>query len=592
MWLLGGGGGDSAYKTTIEEANKHLNALSKRIEELEAALEEQKAEMERREVIYTESVKELHELRDQETAALSAKVKEYGSTIRCLESDLRRRDTELNILRQRCRILDEILRYKASLAKLTITLEQAEQYSKSVYRTTQDQRLAGASEVMVHVDPTPRPTKSIEYLVDDVPDDEIVDRVGEAYVISCLICDVRQSSRRQPPIRPNMEMRTEAEVCLTDMQRFVYLCTLALDNNATVKTRWCQRRNVIHSTTLEVFGRTRRQHKDWFDDNAADISNLLAVKNRQYKAFMELRNNATKVAFFKCRRLVQQRLRKMQDPWMISSGKAPGSDAIPPEVYKRGEPRRMAELTTLFQEMWRQGQAHQDFKEVTIVHLYKRKGNRQPCDKYRDISLLNIAGTIFSRILLSCLNGHLEQGLLPESQCGFRRHRGITDLIFDARQLQEKCQEILMLSATLIDNNLEERPGIRIAYRTGGQSQNSRRMQAPTRGSTTKVHDLIFADDCALNTVMEEDMQRSMDLSDAGCANFKINNQYSQNSGLRLPVGLILPPPPPAPITVMNTTCITPTTSVATSDYLPYAASTTTTTTTTMPPVPAKRTRY
>uniref|UniRef100_A0A0X3PEF3 Vimentin-type intermediate filament-associated coiled-coil protein n=1 Tax=Schistocephalus solidus TaxID=70667 RepID=A0A0X3PEF3_SCHSO len=182
MWLLGGGGGDSAYKTTIEEANKHLNALSKRIEELEAALEEQKAEMERREVIYTESVKELHELRDQETATLSAKVKEYGSTIRCLESDLRRRDTELNILRQRCRILDEILRYKASLAKLTITLEQAEQYSKSVYRTTQDQRLAGASEVMVHVDPTPRPTKSIEYLVDDVPDDEIVDRVGEAYV--------------------------------------------------------------------------------------------------------------------------------------------------------------------------------------------------------------------------------------------------------------------------------------------------------------------------------------------------------------------------------------------------------------------------
>nr|VZI37092.1 unnamed protein product [Spirometra erinaceieuropaei] len=182
MWLLGGGGGDSAYKTNIEEANKHLDALAKRIEELEAALEEQKAEMERRDEVYTQSVKELHQLRDQETASLSAKVKEYGSTIRCLESDIKRRDAELNILRQRCRMLDEIMRYKASLAKLTITLEQAEQYSKSVYRTTQDQRLAGASEVMVHVDPTPRPTQSIEYLVDEVPDDEIVDRVGEAYV--------------------------------------------------------------------------------------------------------------------------------------------------------------------------------------------------------------------------------------------------------------------------------------------------------------------------------------------------------------------------------------------------------------------------
>ncbi|VDL91653.1 unnamed protein product [Schistocephalus solidus] len=38
----------------------------------------------------------------------------------------------------------------------------------------------------------------------------------------------------------------------------------------------------------------------------------------------------------------------------ISNGKAPGSDAIPPEVYKHGGPRQMAGLTTLFQEMWRQ----------------------------------------------------------------------------------------------------------------------------------------------------------------------------------------------------------------------------------------------
>ncbi|VDL93028.1 unnamed protein product [Schistocephalus solidus] len=37
----------------------------------------------------------------------------------------------------------------------------------------------------------------------------------------------------------------------------------------------------------------------------------------------------------------------------ISIGKAPGSNAIPPEFYKHGGPRLMAELTTLFQEMWR-----------------------------------------------------------------------------------------------------------------------------------------------------------------------------------------------------------------------------------------------
>ncbi|VDL91993.1 unnamed protein product [Schistocephalus solidus] len=46
----------------------------------------------------------------------------------------------------------------------------------------------------------------------------------------------------------------------------------------------------------------------------------------------------------------------------ISSGKAAGFGAIPSEVYKHRGPRLVAELTTLFQEMWREEQVPQDFK--------------------------------------------------------------------------------------------------------------------------------------------------------------------------------------------------------------------------------------
>nr|VZH98591.1 unnamed protein product [Spirometra erinaceieuropaei] len=146
---------------------------------------------------------------------------------------------------------------------------------------------------------------------------------------------------------------------------------------------------------------------------------------------------------------LQETIRAVQQP---SSGKAPGSDAIPDEVYKHGGPLLMDHLTALFQEMWRQGEVPQDFKDATIVHLYKRKGNRQVCDNHRGISLLNIAGKIFARIVLNRLTNHLEQGLLPESQCGFRRHRGTTDMIFAARQLQEKCQEMgTHLYSTFVD---------------------------------------------------------------------------------------------------------------------------------------------
>ncbi|VDL99663.1 unnamed protein product, partial [Schistocephalus solidus] len=71
------------------------------------------------------------------------------------------------------------------------------------------------------------------------------------------------------------------------------------------------------STALEVLGRAHRHQQDWFDDNDADISNLLAEKNGLHKAYTDLRTDATKAAFFRCRRLVQQRLREMQDAWLI-----------------------------------------------------------------------------------------------------------------------------------------------------------------------------------------------------------------------------------------------------------------------------------
>ncbi|VDM06341.1 unnamed protein product [Schistocephalus solidus] len=92
--------------------------------------------------------------------------------------------------------------------------------------------------------------------------------------------------------------------------------------------------------------------------------------------------------------------------------------------------------------MWCQRRVPEDVKDATIVHLYKRKGNWQLCDNHGGISLVKIAGKIFARIVLTRLNGHLEQGLLRESQCDFRRHRGTTDVIFACHQLQEKCQEM------------------------------------------------------------------------------------------------------------------------------------------------------
>ncbi|BHF59542.1 hypothetical protein SprV_0100250200 [Sparganum proliferum] len=76
----------------------------------------------------------------------------------------------------------------------------------------------------------------------------------------------------------------------------------------------------------------------------------------------------------------------------LSSGKASRSDEIPAEIYRHGDHQTIGRLTELFQEIWRQGEVPQDLKNATIVHLYKRKGNRQICDNNRGNFLLNFAG--------------------------------------------------------------------------------------------------------------------------------------------------------------------------------------------------------
>ncbi|BHF64065.1 hypothetical protein SprV_0200706300 [Sparganum proliferum] len=82
------------------------------------------------------------------------------------------------------------------------------------------------------------------------------------------------------------------------------------------------------------------------------------------------------------------------------------------------------------------------------------------------------------------------------------------------------------------------------AYSTDGQLLNHRRMHFQSRVSTTIVHELLFADDCALNTTMEGDMQRSMDPFAAACDNFSLAI-YTEKT-------VVMNQPPP------NAACIAP----------------------------------
>ncbi|BHF85440.1 hypothetical protein SprV_1002860500 [Sparganum proliferum] len=58
---------------------------------------------------------------------------------------------------------------------------------------------------------------------------------------------------------------------------------------------------------------TLNMKQDWFDDNEAAISNLLAEKNLLHKAYAEHPTDEHRAAFYRSRCHLQQRLREMQD---------------------------------------------------------------------------------------------------------------------------------------------------------------------------------------------------------------------------------------------------------------------------------------
>ena len=99
----------------------------------------------------------------------------------------------------------------------------------------------------------------------------------------------------------------------------------------------------------------------------------------------------------------------------LTCGKAACSDAIAAEIYKHGGINLTKRLVQLFTIIWDSRSAPQDFKDASLVHIYKRKGDRAICDNHRGISLLCIACKILARFMLNRLARHIADIVLPAS---------------------------------------------------------------------------------------------------------------------------------------------------------------------------------
>ena len=124
----------------------------------------------------------------------------------------------------------------------------------------------------------------------------------------------------------------------------------------------------------------------------------------------------------------------------LKNNKSAGPDNIPAEIFKYGGPTLHSQLHQLLEKIWTHEEAPNDLINGIMTTIYKKKGDRAVCGNYRGITLLSVAGKILAKILTTRLTP-LAERVLPESQCGFRPSRGTADMIFSARQLQEKSRE-------------------------------------------------------------------------------------------------------------------------------------------------------
>ena len=125
----------------------------------------------------------------------------------------------------------------------------------------------------------------------------------------------------------------------------------------------------------------------------------------------------------------------------LKNNKSAGPDGLPAEILKKGGYLLTRQLHHLICNIWRNETLPQEWKDSHIVTIYKRKGDKSSCGNSRGISLLSVAGKVLAKVMLFRLTTHITEDILPETQCGFRKNRSTLDMIFAARQVQEKCRE-------------------------------------------------------------------------------------------------------------------------------------------------------
>ena len=117
--------------------------------------------------------------------------------------------------------------------------------------------------------------------------------------------------------------------------------------------------------------------------------------------------------------------------------KASGGDGILVELFQILKDD-MKMLHSICHQIWKTQQWPQDWKRSVFIPV-PEKGNAKECSNYRTIALISHASKEMLKILQASLQQHVKREL-PDFQAGFRKGRGIRNLIANIHWIIKKTR--------------------------------------------------------------------------------------------------------------------------------------------------------
>ncbi|KAL4082900.1 hypothetical protein QTP88_029554 [Uroleucon formosanum] len=123
----------------------------------------------------------------------------------------------------------------------------------------------------------------------------------------------------------------------------------------------------------------------------------------------------------------------------LKNHKAPGEDGITGELLKTGAENLVKYIHRLISLIWEKEEIPKEWKTALVYPIHK-KGDKQTCNNYRGIALLNVTYKILSYCVLDRIKPWAEE-IIGDYQTSYRQNRSMIDQIFILRQVLQKTWE-------------------------------------------------------------------------------------------------------------------------------------------------------